>query len=163
MMNGPLVTNQNASSILLGDKMSEELATNKDLILEMWKSGHSSRDIAKAVGKTRNAIIGLIYRFRSKGLVGYRIEPVIKKKACPMPKNKVSRQPKIKKLPIPKAKPLQDSEPITFIELQALSCRYVVSDGLPKDFLFCGKMVISAPYCSDHKALCYTRNETREI
>jgi hypothetical protein len=162
MMNCPSYTSQNASLSHLGDEMSEELTNDKELILEMWKKGNSARDIAAAVGKTRNSIMGLIYRLRSKGLVGYRVEPVVKQKARPMPKNKVSRPPKMKKAPIPKVKPLKDSQPIPFYKLEHFNCRYIVSDGMPKDFLFCGKVVLSAPYCTDHRALCYTRDQARE-
>jgi hypothetical protein len=45
--------------------------------------------------------------------------------------------------------------PVRFMQLHALSCRYIIGkvDG-PKT-MFCGKAKTSGAYCAEHHALCY--------
>lgn len=44
---------------------------------------------------------------------------------------------------------------ITFMQLRAMSCRFVVSGKEPEDFLFCGDRKVRGAYCAEHAALCY--------
>lgn len=81
---------------------------------------------------------------------------------------KAAKEPKVVKgiqqvLPFPEPSP-KKVEPtprperqtgIPFIQLRALSCRFVVSGKEPEDFLFCGARKVRGAYCEAHAALCY--------
>ena len=54
-----------------------------------------------------------------------------------------------KEVPAPVGKSLR------FDKLTAKSCRFILNDGPPQDFLFCGKEKTGRSYCADHSKLCY--------
>ena len=50
-----------------------------------------------------------------------------------------------------------------FTELTSRSCRFVLNDGRPETFFFCGEPKSVGPYCKDHAALCYLKREDLPI
>jgi len=60
--------------------------------------------------------------------------------------------PKIVKYLEPKK---EQRKPCTFMDLQPLSCRYVVSGTLTKEFMFCNQVKkVGSSYCEEHHARC---------
>jgi len=46
-------------------------------------------------------------------------------------------------------------KPVKFDKLTARSCRFIINDGPPQDFLFCGKEKTGRSYCAEHSKLCH--------
>ena len=55
----------------------------------------------------------------------------------------------------------QTSQPVKFDKLTPKLCRFVLNDGPPENFLFCGQPKKGRAYCKDHEALCYYRIERK--
>lgn len=45
--------------------------------------------------------------------------------------------------------------PPTIWELKPTSCRYVLNEGNPASYIFCGKPKAASSYCAEHYRLCY--------
>lgn len=149
----------------------------EEKILALWKQGYSTAMIAKTMEISKNAICGAIFRMRERGvdipkrgshtpgLITVR-PPKVAKPKSERPKREgygprfhrlferavdTDSPPKIAKKPIPK--PTQKN--VGFWRLTAQSCRYVVNDGRPEQFIFCGAPQERGPYCAEHAAICY--------
>lgn len=48
---------------------------DKEEVIRMWNEGSTGLQIAEAMGTTRSAIMGMLYRLRGKGLIKYRPRP----------------------------------------------------------------------------------------
>jgi hypothetical protein len=48
-------------------------------------------------------------------------------------------------------------KPISLMELEFFSCRYVVTNEDPQNALYCGRPKVRGSYCLDHAKLCYTK------
>jgi hypothetical protein len=44
---------------------------------------------------------------------------------------------------------------VPFDKLTSKSCRFIINNGDPRDFLFCGKPKRGKSYCEEHEAICY--------
>lgn len=139
----------------------------KKAIINMWNKGMSSSAIAQATGKTRNAIMGLIFRAREKNIEGIRFsvpKPAAIKKA---PVKKEPTLPKPKKISVSKVRipltfePPKNDKKIRIFDLTHSSCRYIVSDtdGVQNTF-YCGETKDSGAYCAYHAQLCYVSMAT---
>tara|TARA_R110000787_G_scaffold26344_26_gene73753 strand:+ start:1707 stop:2084 length:378 start_codon:yes stop_codon:yes gene_type:complete len=69
-------------------------------IAELWRLGLSARDIAAAVGLSRNAVLGHVYRMRSKGF-GFSERP--KGQKAKVTVTAVKAEPEPQPLPPPRA------------------------------------------------------------
>lgn len=139
-------------------------------IVDLWNAKFPSSEIAKALGKTRNTIVGKVWRLRRRG-IEFAHHPI--KGENPKPK-KVVKSPRVRSTnPIAsltfknkndvnqrykfvpreavEAKPLN----IGFWKLKANSCRYVMNDGMPENFIFCGAPKERGSYCEAHALICY--------
>lgn len=156
------------------------MTTIDEKILELWKLGYTTSRIAAALNTSKNSVCGRIFRMREKGI---QIPPKRSTKEVLVPRKKVERkvEPKIAKpFTAPKrsnltglhlvskkpSKPIsevtkftrgsaKDSLNIGFWKLKKTSCRYVVNDGRPEQFIFCGASQERGPYCAEHAAICY--------
>jgi len=127
------------------------------IILELWNSGYSGSDISKETGKTRNAVLGLLHRLKSKG---YYVE----KKAQKTQESKKTK--KIKEIRTNKgwvrsfnAVKIQDSvipeHGMTIMDLTPNSCRFVIQTDTPEGAIFCGHTLHKHRYCEEHFRMCY--------
>lgn len=141
-------------------------------VVELWNLGKSASEIGKILGKTRNSIVGKIWRIRQRGFD-------ISNRESRKKKVKAERKPRPKKEKVIKTvfvgnveKTVVEFKPqkaesanplnIKFNKLKKDSCRYVMNDGLPENFIFCGAPIGRGSYCEAHASICYTVSERRE-
>ena len=125
------------------DWNADALATLKDMLA----AGRSSREIAQALGVTRNAVIG---KSRRIGLNWAA------RKGKP-PKPPLRRPRKRKPLPFMarRIKP-KPTGPVHFRDLEAHHCRWI--PGEPSSQLYCGaERVQGSSYCGTHTRAAYVR------
>lgn len=153
----------------------EQIETLKKLAAE----GLSSGQIGKAIGKTRNAVIGKCHRIgvKLKGKPDYKkiseevketvnrrvftppksIKPHPKSERITLPKREV--EPMIEWKPTPKEEPKYDPKikPVSLLDRKPNTCCYVVTDEKPH--LYCGQGITnnlrSLPYCKAHYDIMY--------
>lgn len=142
-------------------------------IIELWTLGHTTARIASIIGISKNSVCGRIFRMRERGVT---IPPKRSTKEIIVPKKQAERMraPQVKRVamtgqhlaskPVKKTSPevakytrgsAKDSLNIKFWKLKPESCRYVVNDGRPENFIFCGAPKERGPYCAEHAAICY--------
>lgn len=148
----------------------KQLSEDDQEILRLWEQGLSGGQIAKKTYHTRNAIMGKLHRWRQSGIIGYKSTKTrnaaikeqvrIANRKIALGKGK-PRQVVKQELPLinfldnlPPPPPL--TEPAKFMNLSAQSCRYVVSGGVAKDYMFCNHQKRpNSSYCDEHHRLCY--------
>ena len=149
----------------------------KKSIKDLWLTGLTASQISMELCISRGSIMGKIHRMREAGEIGTResdvrmgrIRAQTKKlerervltlfdvmRETPLEKEEAIEL--VKELPVPKE---PSSKPIKFDKLTPKSCRYVLNDGDPAKFLFCGKQKNGRSYCKEHEALCYYRIERK--
>jgi len=160
--------------------MDETLESIKTL----WMQGLTGGQISKQLNITRSAVLGKIYRMREAGQIDVResdqraknirdeVKRLEKERQLSFP-DIVRDTPVERDFSPPKqvyvCEPIpphpflfeemapNDPEwkPVSFDELTPKSCRFVLNDGPPSQFLFCGKKKVGRAYCADHEKLCY--------
>ncbi len=141
-------------------KLRRELNHRDKLVLSLWKNGLTGSQIGEKLGTTRSAILGLINRLRAAGYVEYRAKKPRPKKDAP-PKPRKDRKKKLEQFellivaPVVNAAP-EPTKPLTIMELTHRSCRYILNDGKPSSFLYCGKTTEKGSYCREHYKICFT-------
>ena len=134
--------------------MSGENFGRDSTIIHLWNKNYTGSEIAAELGITRNAVMGVVHRFRRKGLVGYKPETKTVN-TTPRPRPKATLKPKEKPLVYTEGK-------VTFAELQqSRQCHYVVNDGHASSYLFCGKPQERGSYCEHHASICYMPSKYR--
>ena len=139
----------------------------KQMIREMWVLNRTGSEIAKAIGISRNAVMGHIHRMVKDGKLSLK-DPVkqasVRKKvkaplAFPRPKKTVQQ--------IFSEKPLDayfeeikssavSGTPVTLMELTPSSCRFAVSGKIGSEYMFCNNPIDKVSYCAEHYKMCYT-------
>ena len=148
-------------------KKPRELTYREKTTVACWKAHWTSTQIGTKLGISKNAVVGIVYRLRKKGVdLPERAPPPVKIAARP------ARQPQVSGVPVaaahepapraptppPQLPPLQPLK-VPFEKLRPRSCRYPFGD---RDFLFCGASTDGvAPYCTEHRQLCYTTPQVR--
>lgn len=153
------------------------LSAFESRILELWNKNLSTSIIAAELGVTKNVICGRAFRMRERGVDiqpraignqgphksrqirgvnGAEIISIRPKKEAPL-LDWINQTSEKKNKPLPEIKEAPTAKPlnIRFKDLTANSCRYVVNDGRPENFIFCGAPKERGPYCGAHAALCY--------
>ena len=130
---------------------------------QLWAKGHTGAEIANMLGKSRNAVMGRISRMRERGerLPSERERKPPKIKAPKVPKERVTRivlppKPK-KKIEYVNVDYDPNKKYPKFKELGKWQCRYVMNDGHPSQYVFCGADTDFDSFCPSHKRLCYTK------
>jgi hypothetical protein len=148
-------------------------ATKHIEIARLWNEGQTSGQIAQKLGITRNAVIGIVFRERTRR--GASIIPVDRKGSGgtpPKPKVSVPKERMVilrvpanvikllpKRLEVPPVceepamHPDQPSEPANIVNLRG--CRYIVEGGPPEKLLYCNDPKERGSYCEKHAQLCY--------
>lgn len=140
--------------------LRRELTERDKLVLSLWKKGLTGSQIGEKLGTTRSAILGLINRLRAAGYVEYRAKNPRPKKDAP-PKPRKAPEKKLDQFELLISTPVvvpvpEPSKPLTIMELTRRSCRYILNDGKPSSFLYCGKTTERGSYCRDHHKICFT-------
>ena len=96
---------------------------------KMWQAGKPTAEIAKALGMSKNSIIGKVHRLNLK----VRPSPI---------KAETTK---------PQATPKKVVEKIGLMDLKLTTCRWPIGDPTDEDFCFCGKQTVTGkPYCEKH-------------
>jgi len=146
-------------------------------IKDLWLTGLSATQISMELCVSRNSVMGRIYRMREAGEIGFRDNDArmrnIRKKITKLEREKVlTLFDVMRETPLEKEEPVElvkeppppiepPSRPIKFDKLTPKSCRFVLNDGDPQNFLFCGKPKNGRSYCKEHEALCYYKIERK--
>ena len=145
----------------------EEIETLKTL----WSKGFNGTYIGAVLRKSRNSVMGQISRLRRKGddLKNRPVGAVPTKEKTTVVRKKPKRQwvkpakipkPILVKEKLPPVNPANTgkNKPVSFANLKRHKCKYVINDGHPSEFLFCGEPTKNLkPFCEYHHAMCYTR------
>jgi hypothetical protein len=131
----------------MGKPTDEEINKIEAMLLSRQYSGAA---IAKALGRTRNSIVGIIWRtprLHAIGLPGTVPEPLAKGAE----KRYASAERRLRWAPQRAGDP---PPPLTLVWLQKNQCRYPFS-GEGENTLFCGAARSGeSSYCEKHRALC---------
>jgi hypothetical protein len=124
-------------------------------IIEFWKKGYTSTEIARSLGITRATVMGIVHRAKEKGMVDPRDKVPPPPKRAPLRKKKVTRS-KPQPIAIVEIAPPKPKDPVPFERLTRSMCKYVVTEGRASDYLFCGQQRYAHnPYCHEHCKICY--------
>jgi hypothetical protein len=113
-------------------------------ILDLWKAGLSASQTGKKLGKTKNAVIGAIYRLRKRGVDVSRAESNVL----------AMRPPRMKRI----AAPVERDRSI--MALTAFTCRYPFGDARKEGVTYCCETVERPGfdvYCRKHALACYVQ------
>jgi hypothetical protein len=131
----------------MGAPTPEEINKIEAMLLSRQYSGAA---IAKALGRTRNSIVGIIWRtprLHAIGLPGTLPAPLAKGAAT----RYASAERRLRWEPQRAGDP---SPPLTLVWLQKTQCRYPTS-GEGENTLFCGAVRDGeSSYCNKHRQLC---------
>ena len=154
------------------NKKSNQLSDENIKILELWDAGLSATEIGRQFNITRNSVIGRVYRARQSGveMARYKKFKTDKKKIPPAKKGskryiKMKAKEKYKTLPTPIPLPTQSKnekiKPVSLLNLNPWSCRYIVNEDKTNPF-FCGAPKEIRSYCKIHADLCYIPSTWRK-
>ena len=103
----------------------------------LWGTGASAAQIGRALGVTKNAVVGKVHR------IGLPSRPVPTRRPDPEEERPVS--------------------PIRLVRVGGPSCQWPFGDPQEADFRFCGASALPGkPYCEEHHARAYTRGREEE-
>ena len=128
---------------------------------QLWEKGLTTGEIGKALGVSKNAVVGKAHRL---GLNG-RPSPIRRNEeeetAPAEEKESVPEKPKSKSATAPKNAVKEKAKLFTVNDLTAHSCRWPIGDPKDEDFHFCGKETLpDKPYCAEHAAIAYVSAKT---
>ncbi len=134
-----------------------------ELLKIRFAAGLSCRQIADAIGVSRNAVIGKLSRLnlsREKAVPPRPARKAVAKEHRPG-KAPRSRWP-LRLASYAEPQPAADDEPIhnghccSLLELSDARCRWPISTPGAEDFCFCGNPPVEGlPYCAGHTRLAY--------
>lgn len=131
-------------------------------ILELWNQGITTAKIGAAIGKTKGSVCGMLWRMRHRGLIiptrqQIKSSDEFREKRAIQHEQKAKFKSKGQPDLLEKfVKPIPpDSLNIGFWKLTAESCRYVVNDGRPEQYIFCGAPKVRGAYCKAHADICF--------
>ena len=122
----------------------------------LWDQGLTTGEIGKALGVSKNAVVGKAHRL---GLNG-RPSPIRRNEdeasASAEGTNNVKEAKKTCKAAAQKTAEKEKKKLFTVNDLTSTSCRWPVGDPKDEDFHFCGKESLpDKPYCAEHAAIAY--------
>ncbi len=142
---------------------------NTEILRDMWEKDHTAKEIADAVHKTRNAVIGKAHRLglstRESPIVykdGSRAVPIKKTRSEACQGNGYNLGKASRKRAPNKKKVIRDETrekinttafgtPKRMEELEPKDCRWPIGHG--SDIVFCGAEATKGAYCEKHKTI----------
>ena len=129
----------------------------------LWSEGLTTGEIGKALGVSKNAVVGKAHRL---GLQG-RPSPIRRPEDEPaVPAEPETPPPVAGKAPRRTSKAAKKAaatkeKRFTVNDLVSSSCRWPIGDPKDEDFHFCGKEALpDKPYCAEHAAIAYVSAKT---
>lgn len=138
----------------------------KERVIALWNSNMGSAEIAELLSMTRGAVMGVIHRAKSAGLIhrpprvkGRQIKPSAaapqRTKTVTLAVVSIQRKPDMPNKALDPSQPeLPLVQPKTIMQLKPFDCRWIRTDGK-----YCAHPAKSAktPWCDDHYKLVYVR------
>ncbi len=149
-----------------------------DLLRALWAEGHSTAEIGRRMGVTKNAIVGKAHRLDLPA----RPSPIRKQEAGVAPSSAASRRrPSVREATAPARRPAVQAPPPPartvaaapvpapapsavrhFPRASFRSCCWPIGEPGTRDFRFCAAEADPGrPYCADHSAIAYVRARDR--
>ena len=145
-----------------------------ELLKGHFEAGLSCRQIAAAIGVSRNAVIGKLSRLNLTRDSNGEERPARKntpkeRRAKTAPRQQYQMLVALYGEPQdvtdePIQEPIQDGHRCSLLELSEERCRWPINTPGTDDFCFCGNMPIkSLPYCAGHSRLAYRPNSQYRV
>lgn len=136
----------------------------QEQILKLWMQNKSGMQIAVMLGVSRGVVMGHVHRMRKKGMFEYRVGPK-QKTEKPKPKItskdiKIVRSPEVKEV-TKVFEFVEPKGPVKLVDLQGLSCRYIIGPTKGPNTLYCGKRKDRGSYCKEHHEICFDLIRTK--
>jgi GcrA cell cycle regulator len=144
-----------------------------DLLRALWAEGHSTAEIGRRMGVTKNAIVGKAHRLDLPA----RPSPIRKQEAggssaaprrrpsvreAALPARRIVPQPQPAAAPSPGAATPVAAAVRPFPRASMRSCCWPIGEPGARDFRFCAAEADSGkPYCASHVAVAYVRVRDR--
>jgi GcrA cell cycle regulator len=140
-----------------------------ELLRGHFDAGLSCREIAAAIGVSRNAVIGKLARLElTRGPA--RAKPRPEKTARERSRKSIPRlqyqilRAVYENAPPPEEEPIASEHRCSLFELSNERCRWPISTPGAEDFCFCGNMPAEGmPYCSGHTRLAYRPGSRQRV
>ena len=122
----------------------------------LWMEGHSTAEIGRRMGVTKNAVVGKAHRLK----LCARPSPIRHERradARPRPPRATKTAPGVEAVALPPARPVLRSVPsVTFGRISP--CCWPIGEPGTPSFRFCDADTIpNKPYCDTHAQLAYVR------
>jgi GcrA cell cycle regulator len=141
-----------------------------ELLKCRFDAGLSCREIAAAIGVSRNAVIGKLSRLNLTRENNGDERPARKKdvrerRAKTAPRQQYQMLVALYGEPQDVTdQPIHDGHRCSLLELSEERCRWPINTPGAEDFCFCGNMPIkSLPYCAGHSRLAYRPNSQHRV
>ena len=122
----------------------------------LWEKGLTTGEIGKALGVSKNAVVGKAHRLGLNGRpspIRRGDEETEETVSEAVEKKKETKAAASKKST---AKEKEKRKLFTVNDLTSTSCRWPIGDPKDEDFHFCGKEALpDKPYCAEHAAIAY--------
>ncbi len=130
---------------------------NTDQIAQLqalWAAGHSTAEIGRRMGISKNAVVGKAHRLRLPA----RPSPI--RKADPAAPQRAAR-PMSAPLPRPASVPIRPL-PVMPSSTRTMPCCWPIGEPGTRSFHFCDEPAMSGkPYCTTHAQLAYVKLRDR--
>lgn len=143
---------------------------NDDVISRLralWDEGHSTAEIGRRLGVTKNAVVGKAHRLA----LPPRPSPIRRSEvAGHVPRREMARRttgPTLPAMadaprPVPTPRPVLRTVPAQPTRAPASTCCWPIGDPGTPSFRFCdGGALTNKPYCAEHAALAYVKVRDR--
>lgn len=129
----------------------------------LWAEGHSTAEIGRRMGISKNAVVGKAHRLH----LSARPSPIQRERAegaAPRPAPRVPAP----RIAVPEPAPVHAPAPRPaavvrpFQRVAARNCCWPIGEPGAADFRFCGAEATSGrPYCAEHAAIAYVKPRDR--
>jgi len=129
-----------------------------DQLKRLWEQGMLTREIAKALGRSKNSVVGKAHRLGLKA----RPSPIRGKRVGP-PKPRVEKPARVvvrsffrPRPPKPPTKPVPqpyDGPLVAGVGGRRDVCQWIPGDPMGADTLYCGQTTVRGCYCEYHHSL----------
>ncbi len=149
-------------------------------LIALWDEGHSTAEIGRRLGVTKNSVVGKVHRLRlpKRGSPIHssasRGEAPISIARAPISRGTASQRPMASPPPrsahtpgaAPQPQPIvlkvvYEPMPANVINLSALTsdmCSWPIGDPGMEGFRFCGRSAVAGkPYCAEHCSIAYVK------